>query len=196
MRNGLRQWRHRFGIQDHVAAAVLGISPELFGRIECGQVEPEPQLAMRIHVLTIGAVPVSAWGDRVRLQLIDGHMPIRAVAARQADGSWGVNLFLGDELIARYGAADALELSAELRQVAELAGAPPVPMDPPAKLKTCCGAAALSDRIGKRLPDGAICNRCGATLATYADQCTAALDDPCPGFVALEEALAQAEGGQ
>jgi hypothetical protein len=35
---------------------------------------------------------------------------------------------------------------------------------------------------------GVICGRCGATLETYNDQCTAALDDPCPGFLAIEEA--------
>lgn len=135
MKNNLLDWRERFGIQAGVAAAVLGISPELFGRIESGEVDPEPQLAMRIHVVTIGAVPVGTWGDHVRLQLVDGHMPIAPVPARQGDGSWGVNLFMGDELIARYSAADALELSAQVRQAAELAGAPPRPLDPPARLR-------------------------------------------------------------
>ena len=33
-----------------------------------------------------------------------------------------------------------------------------------------------------------ICTRCGATLETYSDQCSAALDDTCPGFIAIEEA--------
>lgn len=35
---------------------------------------------------------------------------------------------------------------------------------------------------------GVICTRCGATLDTYADSCTADLDDACPGFVTIENA--------
>ncbi len=34
-----------------------------------------------------------------------------------------------------------------------------------------------------------ICERCGATMQTYADACTADLGDACPGFVAIEEAV-------
>ena len=44
-------------------------------------------------------------------------------------------------------------------------------------------------RVEAALGDGrVICERCGATLATFADRCTASLDDACPGFVAIEEA--------
>lgn len=32
-----------------------------------------------------------------------------------------------------------------------------------------------------------ICARCKATLATYADACTADLSDACPGFMAIEQ---------
>jgi ribosomal protein L40E len=42
------------------------------------------------------------------------------------------------------------------------------------------------------LGDSVICLRCSATLATYADACTADLGDQCPGFVAIEAAVAQA----
>ena len=45
------------------------------------------------------------------------------------------------------------------------------------------------------LGDQVICDRCGATMATYADACTAALDDPCPGFLTIEDAVALAKGG-
>jgi hypothetical protein len=31
-----------------------------------------------------------------------------------------------------------------------------------------------------------ICARCGATIETYADTCSAELDDACPGFVRIE----------
>lgn len=40
------------------------------------------------------------------------------------------------------------------------------------------------------LGDSVICVRCGATMATYADKCSADLDDACPGFVRIEEAVA------
>lgn len=52
-------------------------------------------------------------------------------------------------------------------------------------------------RLSQRLQDerdyvvrtltGVICDRCGATLATYAE-CPADLADPCPGFVAIDKA--------
>jgi hypothetical protein len=48
---------------------------------------------------------------------------------------------------------------------------------------------SLRDLVGHALGDGVICDRCGATLDTYGDACTAALDDPCPGFMAVENAL-------
>lgn len=53
-------------------------------------------------------------------------------------------------------------------------------------------------RLSQRLRDerayveaacgGVICERCGATLATYADRCSADLADACPGFNAIEAA--------
>lgn len=33
-----------------------------------------------------------------------------------------------------------------------------------------------------------ICERCGATLETFADTCSADLDDACPGFLAIDAA--------
>jgi hypothetical protein len=38
---------------------------------------------------------------------------------------------------------------------------------------------------------GCICDRCHATLATYAEKCPARLDEICPGFVAIEAAKAE-----
>ena len=35
---------------------------------------------------------------------------------------------------------------------------------------------------------GTICDRCGATLDTFADQCSAELDDACPGFLVIDAA--------
>ena len=48
-------------------------------------------------------------------------------------------------------------------------------------------------RRQKRLEDAfgdgrIICERCGATLATYADACTAENRDPCPGDLAMDKA--------
>jgi hypothetical protein len=43
----------------------------------------------------------------------------------------------------------------------------------------------LEDALG----DGRIiCERCGATLATYADACAAEIGDPCPGVLAMDKA--------
>jgi hypothetical protein len=43
----------------------------------------------------------------------------------------------------------------------------------------------LEDALG----DGRIiCERCGATLATYADVCPAKIGDRCPGLLAMEKA--------
>jgi hypothetical protein len=39
------------------------------------------------------------------------------------------------------------------------------------------------------LGDSVICEQCGATMATYADKCSADLDVACPGFVAIEDAV-------
>jgi hypothetical protein len=44
-------------------------------------------------------------------------------------------------------------------------------------------------RVEAALGDGrVICERCGATLETYQDQCLPDAADPCPGFVAIERA--------
>lgn len=44
-------------------------------------------------------------------------------------------------------------------------------------------------RVEDALDDGrVICDRCGATLWTYAEKCTADLADACPGFQAIERA--------
>ena len=127
--NGLLAWRHRFGIQACIAAAVLAVSPELFNRIECGEVDPEPMLAMRIHVLTGGDVPVSSWGS-VYLQLV-GQFELHPIGTRLPSG-WGVALFLGSEIIARLSAEDAIELGEGLIAQANLVADPaePLPLFP------------------------------------------------------------------
>lgn len=61
-----------------------------------------------------------------------------------------------------------------------------------------CRKDMESMKLSQRLQDlrayciasltGEICNRCGATLDTYAAQCTAELTDPCPGFMAIDAA--------
>ena len=44
-------------------------------------------------------------------------------------------------------------------------------------------------RLEDALGDGRIiCERCGATLATYADACLAEIGDPCPGILAMDKA--------
>lgn len=43
-------------------------------------------------------------------------------------------------------------------------------------------------RVEKELGDGrVICERCGATLATYAEFCSAPLEEQCPGYVTIEK---------
>lgn len=44
--------------------------------------------------------------------------------------------------------------------------------------------------VKEKLGTDPICNRCGATLDTFADDCSADLDDPCPGFLAIDGAKA------
>lgn len=49
--------------------------------------------------------------------------------------------------------------------------------------------AAERERVEAKLGwEAVICTRCKATLATYNEACTAALDDPCPGFLTIEAA--------
>lgn len=40
--------------------------------------------------------------------------------------------------------------------------------------------------VKKACLDHVICTRCGATLDTYADKCSADLSDACPGFQTIE----------
>ena len=42
--------------------------------------------------------------------------------------------------------------------------------------------------VEQSLGDSVLCEWCHATLATYADECTADLQEICPGFVAIEKA--------
>ena len=56
----------------------------------------------------------------------------------------------------------------------------------------------LSERLQKehkfitaKFGRSSICDRCGATLDTFADVCEADLDDPCPGFLAIDNAKAE-----
>lgn len=41
-----------------------------------------------------------------------------------------------------------------------------------------------------------ICARCGCTLADYDTKCSAALNEPCPGFEAIERAEARPRGSK
>ena len=42
--------------------------------------------------------------------------------------------------------------------------------------------------VERSLGDAVICRNCGATLMTYAEACTADLQELCPGFLAIEQA--------
>lgn len=53
-------------------------------------------------------------------------------------------------------------------------------------------ADSLGDRAEQIIGKGQICDRCGATLYTYTRACTAMLDDPCPGYLAIEAGMAKA----
>lgn len=46
-------------------------------------------------------------------------------------------------------------------------------------------SADVIDCFGDRL----ICDRCGATVSTYGDRCSAALNVRCPGFEAYDDLL-------
>lgn len=50
------------------------------------------------------------------------------------------------------------------------------------------------DFVAKKLGTDPICDRCGATVDTFADDCSAELDDPCPGFLAIDKAKDQFKG--
>jgi hypothetical protein len=47
---------------------------------------------------------------------------------------------------------------------------------------------AEHNRVEATLGDAVICDRCGATLATYFRTCSADVTDACPGFLTIEEA--------
>jgi hypothetical protein len=47
-------------------------------------------------------------------------------------------------------------------------------------------ASGERDAVEKFFGDKVICSDCGATLDTYADKCSAPLDVPCLGFLAIE----------
>ena len=46
--------------------------------------------------------------------------------------------------------------------------------------------------VAQKLGDAVICARCRGTYKTYSDTCTADLDDPCPGFNAIDAAYGAA----
>ncbi len=50
--------------------------------------------------------------------------------------------------------------------------------------------------VERALGDSVICKRCDATLKTFADACTADLAEPCPGFLAIEQAKADYKGSR
>ena len=52
--------------------------------------------------------------------------------------------------------------------------------------------ANTAARVESVLGDSVICGRCNATLKTFAEACTAGLDDQCPGFLTIERARSQA----
>lgn len=45
--------------------------------------------------------------------------------------------------------------------------------------------------VEQTLGDSVICQDCGATLKTFADACSAGLQDLCPGYVAIENAKSE-----
>lgn len=47
---------------------------------------------------------------------------------------------------------------------------------------------AERDALDRQDREQIICSRCGATLEEYrrGEKCSAALDDPCPGFLRVE----------
>jgi len=60
------------------------------------------------------------------------------------------------------------------------------------------GRPRLSERLQRervfidaKFGANSICDRCGATLDTFADACSADLDDACPGFLAIDNAKAE-----
>lgn len=48
----------------------------------------------------------------------------------------------------------------------------------------------IAGEVELALGYGPICDRCGATILTFSDQCSANLLDRCPGFEAIEKVRA------
>lgn len=51
----------------------------------------------------------------------------------------------------------------------------------------------INDAVEAELGSAVICARCGCTLATFADKCSADLDEACPGFQRIDKAKMRAE---
>lgn len=47
--------------------------------------------------------------------------------------------------------------------------------------------ALVQDRVAAALGEETICDRCGATYATYGARCSAPLTERCPGFNRVDE---------
>lgn len=55
---------------------------------------------------------------------------------------------------------------------------------------------AERDFVERSLGDSVICPTCNATLNTFADACTAGLQEPCPGYLAIENAKTDFAAGR
>ncbi len=53
--------------------------------------------------------------------------------------------------------------------------------------------ARVAALVRARVGPGVICSRCGARYATYADVCSADLDERCPGFIVIDRVQMDAE---
>lgn len=51
-------------------------------------------------------------------------------------------------------------------------------------------AQQVGEAVEAALGSETICERCGATVATFSQQCSADLLDQCPGFLRIEEVRA------
>lgn len=57
-------------------------------------------------------------------------------------------------------------------------------------------AAGRKANIIDYFGDRHICDRCGASISSYSDKCSAPLDDPCEGFLAIEDMLTQVKAAR
>lgn len=106
---GLAAWRDRRELKRSQVAGAVGISAELLERIEAGEVVPAPEVAVLLHVLTGGEVPIPAGMPELELQ---------AVGARGVNG-WGVVLLAGAAPLKWMSAAQARLLATALELAAE-----------------------------------------------------------------------------